>query len=77
MEWCNEDFQALHEEALEISDLEIRDQLYRQMAEIMDEEDVGAVWLAHPNLVYGVNADIEPCFYGHGRPCVAAIRPKE
>ncbi len=63
MMWCDENYDALHEEALVESDLDRRDEIYVEMQEIMDDSS-SVLWVAWPTAFYasvdGINPAIRP-----------------
>jgi peptide/nickel transport system substrate-binding protein len=63
MSWCNEEYDALHEEALTETDPERRHEMYVEMQQIM-EEDAVALWVAWPTAFYAAAEGLE-----------AAVRP--
>jgi len=63
MQWCNEEFSQLRNEAVAELDPEIRTDLYIQMQQLMDE-DVCAVWVAYPRGLYAAKQAVEPAISG-------------
>ena len=67
MNWCDEDFDALHEAALVEQDAGARDDMYIEMQQIMDEEAVAA-WVMYRTNFYTHTEDLEisliPARYG-------------
>lgn len=61
MQWCNEDFQELHEAALTEQDQDVRHDQYVEMQEIMDEDAVAA-WVMYRTNLYAYDAGLEPSF---------------
>jgi peptide/nickel transport system substrate-binding protein len=66
MEWCNEDYDRLHYEALKEFDPDKRAEKYIEMQKLWDEA-VHSVWIAYPTYYFAYQTDIEPSLMPHGR----------
>jgi peptide/nickel transport system substrate-binding protein len=75
MEWCNEEYDRLHFEALKESAPEKRAEMYTEMQKLWDEA-AHSVWLAYPTLYWAVRKDIEPSLMPHGRILAWNFRTK-
>lgn len=67
MSWCNEEYDALHEQAMVTLDNEERHDLYIQMQQIWDEA-AHTVWVTHGSKTYGYDAGISPATTPNGFP---------
>lgn len=59
MQWCDEEFQELHEAALVESGQDVRHDHYVEMQQIMDEDAVAA-WVMYRTNLYAYANDLEP-----------------
>ncbi|MGD8624754.1 MAG: ABC transporter substrate-binding protein [Anaerolineae bacterium] len=65
--WCNEEYDALHYEAMVTLDPEERADLYIQMQQIWDEA-AQTVWVTYGARPYAYNPDIVPATTPNGKP---------
>jgi peptide/nickel transport system substrate-binding protein len=66
MEWCSEEYDQLHFDALKTFDTKEREAMYIQMQQLWDEV-AHTIWLAYPTLYWAVSKNIEPSLMPHGR----------
>jgi peptide/nickel transport system substrate-binding protein len=59
MNWCNETYSSLHDEAIRETDSEKRAPIYIEMQKLIDQ-DVHDVWIAYPSRAYAARTGIEP-----------------
>jgi peptide/nickel transport system substrate-binding protein len=76
MAWCNEEYDALHKEAMVTLDTEKRHELYVEMQKIWDEA-AHTVWVTHGVRVYGYDPSIAPATTPNGKPQVEFFAPAE
>jgi len=69
MAWCNEEYDALHREAMVTLDTEKRHDLYVEMQKIWDEA-AHTVWVTHGVRVYGYDPNLVPATTPNGKPQV-------
>jgi peptide/nickel transport system substrate-binding protein len=74
MAWCNQDFDALHAEAMVTTDLVDRANLYVEMQKIWDKDAI-AVFTTHGSLNYAYTPDILPALTPNGMPQVQFFLP--
>ena len=66
MQWCDEEYDRLHFEAVKVSDPDERAEMYLEMQKRWDEA-AHTVWTARPTLYWAVRPEIEPSLTPHGR----------
>lgn len=69
MSWCNEDYDALHQQALITLDPEEREQLYIEMQKIWDEA-AHTIWVTNGARIFGYSTGINPATTPNGKPQV-------
>jgi len=74
--WCNEEYDALHREALVTLDLAKRDELYIEMQKLWDEA-AHTIWVTNGARDYGYSKAIAPATTPNGKPQVEAFRLAE
>jgi peptide/nickel transport system substrate-binding protein len=76
MAWCNEDYDALHNEAMVTTDQDERDQLYIEMQQIWDEA-AHSIFTTHGARPYAYTPDIVPATTPNGKPQYEFFLPAE
>ncbi|MFW5942361.1 MAG: ABC transporter substrate-binding protein [Chloroflexota bacterium] len=74
--WCNEEYDALHEEAMTTLDSEERAELYIEMQQLWDEA-AQALFTTHGSKVYAYSPDIAPATTPNGKPQVEFFLPAD
>lgn len=74
--WCNEEYDALHRQAMVTLDPDERHELYVEMQKLWDEA-AHTVWVTHGVRVYGYNPEIAPATTPNGKPQVEFFQPAE
>jgi len=74
--WCDEEYDALHREALVTLDEDKRQELYVEMQRIWDEA-AHTVWVTNGARVYGYANGIAPATTPNGKPQVEFFMPAE
>ncbi len=74
--WCDEEYDALHREAMVTLDPEERHELYVEMQKIWDEA-AHSLFVTHGVRVYGYNPEISPATTPNGKPQVEFFMPAE
>jgi peptide/nickel transport system substrate-binding protein len=74
--WCNEDYDALHQEAMVTLDPDKRAELYIQMQQIWDEA-AQTVWLTNGARTYAYTPNIAPATTPNGKPQWESFRGTE
>jgi len=67
MDWCDEEYSRLHEEASRELDNDRRQEMYVRMQELMDE-NVNTVWVAWPTTFNAWSNDVVPSNSKQGGP---------
>ncbi|MDF1501013.1 MAG: ABC transporter substrate-binding protein [Anaerolineales bacterium] len=74
--WCNEEYDALHREAMVTMDPDERHELYVEMQKLWDEA-AHTIWVTHGVRVYAYDPKIAPATTPNGKPQVEFFMPAE
>jgi peptide/nickel transport system substrate-binding protein len=75
MQWCSEEYDRLHYEALKELDPDKRAEMYLQMEKLWDEA-AHSIWTVTPTLYWAARPDLEPSLMPHGRILAWNFRSK-
>jgi ABC-type transport system substrate-binding protein len=76
MAWCDEDYDALHNEAMVTTDPDEREQLYVEMQQIWDEA-AHTIFTTHGARPYAYVTSVAPATTPNGFPQISYFQPAE